>query len=433
MIVISRPTYTYKFRLTFHAEDHKNTGLTIVDLKDLIHHEYPEKDGINYLEPAEWIMKKVCYHIIKERPDPAQDPKTVVIPSELMPAKSRKQKYGALVGSLVNIMTKKINAKAEKLAAEEISPNQTEILTLTYTPTGHVRDYKLTLAHETWQENGEFHQRLRQRHMIELTELNPGREQFVTKTHLQIATNAGVCAYARVREAGRTADVVLMTDDGVKHLIMCKRSYGWVEMEGAKESTMTMKEFEAATKLESHTLSYLLSGITTHRLGAGNLPAPDKAVISFAGHFSDHKVDEQVLFRNTVLVCDPCLEVTEENMDANNILVFSVEPGSYFLGRMFTKDERVSQVVLTHHMYVHADFNDTEKFFEDRTCLPVDSGMIGVYDADLAQHLGTTTEFYKVLTYAMANSQPGDDQIRSLHSVSYVEQESELLEHLRAI
>lgn len=129
--------YQYKYRLSF------NDGETYVtDLQDDAVCLNGDGSGIySYFGAPYYILYKLCKRVLADRPGQA-DEEFPLLPNELRPAPTIDEPVVSLLTNIRHTITGLIRKAKDELK------EKSAILTLTYTPTGFIKDYAVTLTPE---------------------------------------------------------------------------------------------------------------------------------------------------------------------------------------------------------------------------------------------------------------------------------------------
>lgn len=170
---------------------------------------------------------------------------------------------------------------------------------------------------------------------------------------------------------------------------MMRTLTGWIPEDGNEKR---LEDILEATQLDKETLSYILSGLYEGNLDYGDYPLGARCFIRSAtsDKSCDTPASNSLKISDTILVGDPCYKVKDAMLEC----IGDVVPGfwNYYI-TMSKGMRRPKRLEVRHSSTIGRTLK--YRFWKN---IGVDSGQCGVYDFALAPLLGTTTEFYDMVT-----------------------------------
>ena len=168
---------------------------------------------------------------------------------------------------------------------------------------------------------------------------------------------------------------------------LLKAPEGWIPEDGQeKRLDQIMKD----THLDLPTLSYILSGMLEGSLSAGDLPFGGYCRVGLVNHPQEKTPDTIRIDADTLYVGDPCYKSMANTMH----VLSNVCPGFWDYHYKLSKGFKKPSCLEVRHFSTRKRTLHYRKWHT----LKIDSGMFGVYSPTLKDLLGTTNEFYEVVS-----------------------------------
>lgn len=371
---------------------------------------------------ADVICTLFLASVSKANPDVQMD--ETGIPEILWPKKSRKQTHAALLKSIRDEIAKTLCDKAVMIKNDDAyASGQKYLLTIEFKPTQLRKDYKVKFEYYTHEKQKAHLLEKRAKTVVRFDSVNlPAFEGAKDDQQLHVALSGGTEATMLVNmSSDKTKAVFVCCREGEVFAVLSftRTTLGWgtasqddnnwklmaqILRNSGKEAEAAGKEMGNIIKLRPHHLSYILSGIASHTLAAGCLPEPVAAVCKMGCSFCSEPVNSRFKMGMTALIGDPCNKLDDSS---NDLLELPCKSGMWSVERIKNKKGKVGAVVFLNETYrsvqalsMNRDIlgaleQNEDKFYTEYYTVPVDSGMIGIYNKEeLGDKIGTHLEFY---------------------------------------